>query len=138
MYSEENIELFLLAREDWMSIKGAAAFAKVNYNAAKDWIYKGLPHSYTGALRKSQCARIQKSAKSSGEKEYLMSETPYDPPKSGLLAGLSFDQIENLLLRAVLADLKALAWLAESERVQKGPGLYGLVVQENVRTPDKV
>ena len=76
MYSRENVELFLLAREDGMSIKGAAAFAKVNYNAAKDWIYKGLPHSYTGALRKSQCARIQKSAKPSGEKEYLMSETP--------------------------------------------------------------
>ena len=35
-----------------------------------------------------------------------MSETPYDPPKSGPLAGLSPDQIENLLLRAVLADLK--------------------------------
>ncbi|MDU4868206.1 hypothetical protein [Lancefieldella parvula] len=35
MYSKENIELFLLAREDWMSIKGAAAFAKVNYNASK-------------------------------------------------------------------------------------------------------
>ena len=68
MYSKENVELFLLAREDGMSIKGAAAFAKVNYNAAKDWIYKGLPHSYTGALRKSQCARIQKSAKPSGEK----------------------------------------------------------------------
>ena len=46
MYSKENVELFLLAREDGMSIKGAAAFAKVNYNAAKDWIYKGLPHSY--------------------------------------------------------------------------------------------
>lgn len=110
MYSKENVELFLLAREDGMSIKGAAAFAKVNYNAAKDWIYKGLPHSYTGALRKSQCARIQKSAKPSGEKEYPMSAGPYDPPKSGPLAGLSPDQIENLLLRAVLADLKAVGW----------------------------
>ena len=30
---------------------------------------------------------------------------------------------------------QALTGLAESERVQKGPGLYGLVVQENVRTP---
>ena len=49
MYSKENVELFLLAREDGMSIKGAAAFAKVNYNAAKDWIYKGLPHSYTAS-----------------------------------------------------------------------------------------
>lgn len=34
----------------------------------------------------------------------------YDPPRSGPLAGLSPDQIENLLLRAVLADLKAGGW----------------------------
>ena len=88
MYSKENVELFLLAREDGMSIKGAAAFAKVNYNAAKDWIYKGLPHSYTGALRKSQCARIQKSAKPSGEKEYLMSEPPTILRSQGRLPAL--------------------------------------------------
>ena len=34
----------------------------------------------------------------------------YEPPASGPLAGLSPDQIENLLLRAVLADLKAGGW----------------------------
>jgi putative transposase len=34
----------------------------------------------------------------------------YDPPRSGPLAGLNPDQIENLLLRAVLADLKAVGW----------------------------
>lgn len=33
-----------------------------------------------------------------------------DPPASGPLAGLASDQIENLLLRAVLADLKARGW----------------------------
>ena len=32
------------------------------------------------------------------------------PPRSGPLAGLNPDQIENLLLRAVLADLKAGGW----------------------------
>ena len=31
---------------------------------------------------------------------------PYDPPASGPLAGLMSDQVENLLLRAVLDDLK--------------------------------
>ena len=30
----------------------------------------------------------------------------YDPPASGPLAGLTPDQVENLLLRAVLDDLK--------------------------------
>ncbi len=34
----------------------------------------------------------------------------YDPPHSGPLAGLEPSQIENLLLRAVLADLKAGGW----------------------------
>ena len=114
MYSKENVELFLLAREDGMCIKGAAAFAEVNYKAAKDWIYKGLPHSYTGALRKGQCARIQKSAKPSGEKEYLMSAGPYDPPKSGPLAGLGPDQIENLLLRAEALGLPNRACQAQT------------------------
>lgn len=35
---------------------------------------------------------------------------PYEPPRSGPLAGLDPSQIENLLLRAVLADLKAAGW----------------------------
>lgn len=34
----------------------------------------------------------------------------YEPPRSGPLAGLEPSQIENLLLRAVLADLKAGGW----------------------------
>ena len=40
----------------------------------------------------------------------VASKGAYDPPRSGPLAGLSPDQIENLLLRAVLADLKAGGW----------------------------
>lgn len=38
----------------------------------------------------------------------------YDPPRSGPLAGLEPSQIENLLLRAVLADLKAGGWAPDS------------------------
>lgn len=34
----------------------------------------------------------------------------YEPPRSGPLAGLDPSQIENLLLRAVLADLKVAGW----------------------------
>ena len=34
----------------------------------------------------------------------------YEPSGAGPLAGLAPDQIENLLLRAVLADLKAAGW----------------------------
>lgn len=38
----------------------------------------------------------------------------YDPPRSGPLAGLEPSQIENLLLRAVLADLKVAGWAPDS------------------------
>lgn len=38
----------------------------------------------------------------------------YEPPRSGPLAGLEPSQIENLLLRAVLADLKAEGWAPDS------------------------
>ncbi len=38
----------------------------------------------------------------------------YDPPRSGPLSGLGPSQIENLLLRAVLADLKAGGWAPDS------------------------
>lgn len=38
----------------------------------------------------------------------------YAPPRSGPLAGLEPSQIENLLLRAVLADLKAEGWAPDS------------------------
>ena len=38
----------------------------------------------------------------------------YEPPRSGPLAGLESSQIENLLPRAVLADLKAGGWAPDS------------------------
>lgn len=38
----------------------------------------------------------------------------YKPPRSGPLSGLEPSQIENLLLRAVLADLKAAGWAPDS------------------------
>ena len=34
----------------------------------------------------------------------------YDPPATGPLAGLEPAQMENIPLRAVLADLKAVGW----------------------------
>lgn len=41
-------------------------------------------------------------------------EELYAPPRSGPLSGLEPSQIENLLLRAVLADLKAGGWAPDS------------------------
>ena len=41
------------------------------------------------------------------EAERMSAKGLYDPPATGTLAGLEPAQIENILLRAVLADLKA-------------------------------
>lgn len=49
------------------------------------------------------------------EKGRSMEESDlYKPPRSGPLSGLEPSQIENLLLRAVLADLKAAGWVPGS------------------------
>lgn len=48
------------------------------------------------------------------EKASYMNDELYAPPKSGPLAGLQPSEIENLLLRAVLADLKAEGWALDS------------------------
>ncbi len=51
----------------------------------------------------------------------------YDPPGSGPFAGLGPDQIEDLLLRAVLADLEAGEWdpasISDRGKCEPGEGL---------------
>lgn len=99
MHDKETVELFVLALEDEMTTRDAGEFAGVTYRTARHWAAGGLPHSYTGASR-----RIDPATKKA--KGRAMAGI-YDPPVSGPLAGLNPDRIENLLLRAVLADLKA-------------------------------
>lgn len=48
MHGREKVELFLLAREEGMSIRGAADFAGVSRGAAQNWALGELPRSYTG------------------------------------------------------------------------------------------
>ena len=105
MYSREKVELFLLATEDGMGPTAAARFAGVTVSAAKKWATGHLPRSYTG-----RGCRI--GAKQPPRKEASLGpdKSIYAPPATGPLAGLNEDQIENLLLRAVLADLKAEGW----------------------------
>ena len=105
MYSREKVELFLLATEDGMGPTAAAKFAGVSVGAAKKWATGHLPHSYTGA-------RCRIGARKPPRKEASLGpdKSTYAPPATGPLAGLNEDQIENLLLRAVLADLKAEGW----------------------------
>ena len=105
MYSREKVELFLLATEDGMGPTAAAEFAGVSVGAAKKWATGHLPHSYTGARCRIVARKPPRKEASLGP-----DKSTYAPPATGPLAGLNEDQIENLLLRAVLADLKAEGW----------------------------
>lgn len=109
MYDKETVEVFLRARERGARLADAAAIAGVSVMTAKYWSAGRLPHSYTGAPRKAS-RRMDGSGKPRGKARHMAIKGLYDPPRSGPLAGLNPDQIENLLLRAVLADLKAVGW----------------------------
>ena len=105
MYSREKVELFLLATEEGMGPTAAAKFAGVTVGAAKKWATGHLPHSYTGARCRIGARKPPRKEASLGPDKSI-----YAPPATGPLSGLNEDQIENLLLRAVLADLKAEGW----------------------------
>lgn len=105
MYSREKVELFLLAAEDGMGPTAAAEFAGVTVSAAKKWATGHLPRSYTGGGCRIVARKPPRKEASLGPDKSI-----YAPPATGPLAGLNEDQIENLLLRAVLADLKAEGW----------------------------
>ena len=105
MYSREKVELFLLATEGGMGPTAAAEFAGVTVSVAKKWATGNLPRSYTGGGCRIVARKPPRKEASLGPDKSI-----YAPPATGPLAGLNEDQIEHLLLRAVLADLKAEGW----------------------------
>ena len=108
MHTKEEVGLFLLAREDGMSIAGAARFAGVDERTAGRWAHGSLPRSYTGRPGWRLDARIGGDRKPPRRKAADMEiRGLYEPAETGPLSGLGPDQIENMLLRAVLDDLKA-------------------------------
>ena len=92
MYGREQVELFLLGREDGMTVREAAGFAGVGPRAAKRWSAGALPHSYTGAPRRGTMAPSTRRE-----------EAPVDESER---AAYEAAMTENQLLRAVLDDLK--------------------------------
>ena len=96
---------------DWLLSVGqngcfySSANTGVSVGAAKKWATGHLPHSYTGARCRIGARKPPRKEASLGPDKSI-----YAPPATGPLAGLNEDQIENLLLRAVLADLKAEGW----------------------------
>ncbi len=107
MHDGDEVGLVLLAREEGMTLREAAELAGVPLSTAGAWSAGLLPRSYTGAPWGSG----RMGGDTTGGRAARMSEKGlYDPPATGPLAGLAPAQIENLLFRAVLADLKAGGW----------------------------
>ena len=108
MHAKEEVELFLLARGDGMTVRDAAAFAGVGMGAAKRWSAGRLPGSYTG--RPWGSGRIEgddaRTTRGGARVGKIEIKGMYEPPETGPLAEMTPDQIEKLLLRAVLDDLK--------------------------------
>ena len=102
MYDKDDVELALLAVEEGMSRREAAELVGCGETAVGNWLAGRLPHSCLPS------ARIQREGRTRGAR--MCPRGVYDPPTTGPLAGLEPAQIENILLRAVLADLKAGGW----------------------------
>ena len=130
MNDRRTVELALEALAEGMTHAEAAALAGAARSSVTRWAAGRLPRSFTGLPWGSG----KMDATSGGRKAARMSTRGlYDPPASGPLAGLDPAKIENLLLRAVLADLKAGGWDPASisnrskcelgERLRRGTGL---------------
>ncbi len=100
----------------------AKAFKLVDEGATKEEIanYLGVSrrtiHRWIAA-RRALSESLDSSVSCMHEEKGAHMSDPadiYGPPRSGPLAGLEPSQIENLLLRAVLADLKAEGWVPDS------------------------
>ncbi len=107
MHTKEEVGLFLLAREDGMSVAEAAAFVGVGGGAARSWDAGMLPHSYTaGPGTRVEWGRRRPHDPRGARVGKIEIKGPYEPPETGPLAEMTPDQIEKLLLRAVSDDLK--------------------------------
>lgn len=89
-----------------MGIAEAAAFAGVPRRTAERWSAGRLPRSYTGGPWRRP-ARIGGDPHPRRTEPAVDVRSLYEPPETGPLSGLTPEQVENALLRAVLDDLKA-------------------------------
>lgn len=107
MHDKVEVELFLLAREEGMGVSEAARFAGVGRGEASHWEAGELPRSYTGRPWGSGAGGIGSRRSPARREPDMEIRGLFDPPGEGPLSGLTPDQVENALLRAVLDDLKA-------------------------------
>lgn len=106
MYKQMLKEKALQMVEEGIPVIHAAKFIGVSRRTLHRWIKS------KSALERPTTSPVSLEDDEKGE---AMEENDlYEPPRSGPLAGLEPSQIENLLLRAVLADLKAEGWAPDS------------------------
>lgn len=122
---EESKELFAMAMQEGLSIERASRIADISKTLASKWATCGIPGLESSfELRKPRVLKQRKQP---------MVKDLYAPPPCGPFKGYSPAEIENALLRAVLADLKAEGLGLDSisnkrkyelgERLKKGSGL---------------
>jgi transposase-like protein len=113
MYGRDDVELALYALEEGMGAREAAELVGCGVTAVREWSRGRLPHSVTGcaSLRggraRTGAGRTEEAAMARSDEAEDRCAGLYDAPATGPLSGLSPDQVENRLLRAVLDDLKA-------------------------------
>ena len=112
--------LFLLAREEGVSVRDAAAFAGFGARTAEKWGAVKLPRSYTGRPWGSGSGRIANRQKRTGETR--APKRNRSPVRAACVRPPSGDdphQIHNLLLKAALYDLKiAPSFDADAEQMR--------------------
>lgn len=112
MYGRDDVELALYALEEGMGAREAAELVGCGVTAVREWSRGRLPHSVTGcaSLRggraRTGAGRTEEAAMARSDEAEDRCAGLYDAPATGPLSGLSPDQVENRLLRAVLDDLK--------------------------------
>lgn len=102
MYDSDDVELALYALGEGMGLAEAAELVGASRETVRRWRLGLRPHGRGAGPGR------QRAAAAAGRRREAMGL--YDPPAAGPLSGLTPDQVENVLLRAVLADLKAAGW----------------------------
>ena len=105
MHDEETVGLALLAIEDGMSIREAARFCGASRESVRLWAKGRLPHE-------RRCPPGRSSAKPPRQPARMASpeHEEVSPVDDDERAAYEAAMLENQLLRAVLADLKAGGW----------------------------
>lgn len=106
MYKQQLKEKAFQMVEEGATIVSTAEFMGVHRRTIHRWL------SQKKALSTPHPTPV--SSKEDEKGKDMDTDKLYEPPRSGPLAGLEPSQIENLLLRAVLADLKAEGWAPDS------------------------